>query len=225
MLNFPVRPAAVLVAALLVSASPVAFALKQASPTPAAPVARPAAPPALTATERTQILKDAAKAITAVKTARGNFEQIAPDRTRSTGRFALARPGKVRFEYNAPMAFLIVSDGKTVALQDTELKSTDRVPLGSTPLSLLLDSKLDFDKKAKVESVTREGGVLAIALSDPKGDVEGTLTLLLDEKTKALTGWRVRDGDRNETLVKLSAVETGKTLNPKLFIAKDFDAR
>ena len=209
-------------AALLLTVSPAAFGLKQGQPAVAVAPARPAA---LTAAERAQILKDAAKALSSVKTASGKFQQTAPDASQSTGRFAWSKPGKVRFEYDAPTALLIVANGSTVAIQDTELETTERVPLGATPLAFLLDDKIDFTKKAKVTGVTRETGQFTISLADPKGDVDGTLTLFLDAKTKALTGWQTVDGDGARTLVRLSGIETGKKLNPRLFVAKDFDGR
>jgi outer membrane lipoprotein-sorting protein len=84
-----------------------------------------------------------------VKTARGNFEQYSPDGSFSTGQFAMSRPGKVRFDYDDPVPLVLVSDGTTVALQDADLETTDRVPLSSTPLSLLLSDKLDFEKAGR----------------------------------------------------------------------------
>jgi outer membrane lipoprotein-sorting protein len=204
--------------ALALAASFGPAALSQGAP---ANKAAPAAPAALTAAERKQILNDAAKALVAVKTARGTFEQVAPDASLSTGRFALSRPGKMRFEYDAPVALLLVSDGTTVALQDTELETTERVPLGSTPLALLLDDKIDFEKKAKVTDVRRLKDDIAISLTDPKGKVDGTLTLFLSNKTRALTGWRTVDGTGQATSVKLTVQESGKKLNPRLFIVQD----
>ncbi len=209
-------------AALLISVSPAAFALKQGQP---AVAAAPAKPATMTTAERDQILKDAAKALSAVKTASGKFQQTAPDASLSTGRFAWSKPGKVRFEYDAPTPLLIVANGTTVAIQDTELETTERVPLGATPLGFLLDDKIDFTKKAKVTGVQKQASQYAISLSDPKGDLEGTLTLFLDLKTKALTGWQTVDGDGAKTLVRLTGVETGKKLNPRLFVVKDFNAK
>jgi outer membrane lipoprotein-sorting protein len=204
-------------AAALVAVCVAAPALPQA---PMASPVKPAitAPKALTASERAGILKAAAKTLSAIKTARGNFEQVAPDQSLTTGRFALSRPGKIRFEYAAPSALLIVSDGATVALQDPELETTERLPLGATPLALLLDDKLDFEKKAKVQDVRRSGDDVSITLTDAKGNIDGTLTLFLTGKTQVLTGWRTVDSAGNATSVKLSAVEYGKKLNARLFV-------
>jgi outer membrane lipoprotein-sorting protein len=173
--------------------------------------------------DRSRLLDRASTALAKVKTASGTFEQLAPDYTESTGRFALSRPGKVRFEYDAPTPLLVVSDGTTVALQDSELETTDRVPLGTTPLALLLDDEIDFATEADVLDVTTGNGRVAITLRDPSGEMDGTLTLLMQENDMALTGWRTVDSGGNMTQVQLTDVNYGKRLNPRLFVLKDFD--
>ena len=197
--------------------APLAVSLQGAAP------AAPATTGALSAAERSAILKEVAKALSDVKTAKGKFEQVAPDYSESTGTFALSRPGKVRFDYNDPTPILIVSDGATVAMQDSELETTDRVPLSSTPLSLLLDDSLDFEREAQVLDVIRTNGRIGVTLRDRSGEMDGTLTLVMSDVTKELLGWRTEDSGGNITSVQLSDVEYGKKLNPRLFIMKDFD--
>ena len=158
-----------------------------------------------------------------MKTARGKFEQYSPDGSYSTGQFALSRPGKVRFDYDDPVPLVLVSDGTTVALQDSDLETTDRVPLASTPLSLLLSSNLYFEKEAEVVDVRRMGDQTNITVRDKTGEMDGTLTVVLADN--ALTGWRTVDANGGRTSVLLSSVETGAKLNPRLFILKDFDNR
>lgn len=205
-----------------IATAPLAVSLQDAVPV-APPVTAPATTSALTAQERSAILKSVSQAMTEVRTARGKFEQLAPDYTVSTGSFALSRPGKVRFDYDDPTPILIVSNGATVAMQDSELETTDRVPLSSTPLSLLLDDSLDFENEAQVLDVVRANGRIGVTLRDRSGEMDGTLTLVLSDVTKELLGWRTEDSGGNITSVQLVDVEYGKKLNPRLFILKDFD--
>ena len=211
-------------AAALIMGAPLSMSLKQAPSSPAITAPAPAAAP-LTAAERTKVLKDTAKALAKVKTARGKFEQYSPDGSLSTGQFAMSRPGKVRFDYDDPVPLVLVSDGTTVALQDSDLETTDRVPLASTPLSLLLSDKLDFEKDAEVVDVRRNGDRINITVRDKTGEMDGTLTVVLATSDNALTGWRTVDANGGRTSVMLSDVETGAKLNPRLFILKDFDNR
>ena len=202
--------------------APLAVSLQDAAPAVPA-ITAPTTTTALTEAERSAILRDVSKALSDVKTASGQFEQLAPDYSVSTGTFALSRPGKVRFDYDDPTPLLIVSNGATVALQDSELETTDRVPLGSTPLSLLLDDSLDFETEAQVLDVVRANGRIGVTLQDRSGEMDGTLTLILSETTRELLGWRTEDSGGNITSVQLIGVEYGKKLNPRLFILKDFD--
>ncbi len=210
-------------AAALFAGAPLLPALKQAPSSPA--VVTPLASAQLSGAERSQALKDASKALAGVKTARGRFDQLAPDGALSTGQFAMQRPGKVRFDYDDPVPLLMVSDGTTVALQDSDLETTDRVPLRSTPLSLLLSDRLDFESQADVLEVRRADGRTHITVQDRTGEMEGTLTLILAAADNALIGWRTTDSGGGVTSVMLSDVETGSRLNPRLFILRDFDNR
>lgn len=217
MLNF----LASLGAITAIATSPFAMGLQATEA--AAPAPQITQPAGLSDADRSRLLDRASTALAKVKTASGTFEQLAPDYTESTGRFALSRPGKVRFEYDAPTPLLVVSDGTTVALQDSELETTDRVPLGTTPLTLLLDDEIDFATEADVLDVTTGNGRVAITLRDPSGEMDGTLTLLMQENDMALTGWRTVDSGGNMTQVQLTDVNYGKRLNPRLFVLKDFD--
>ncbi|WP_321487881.1 outer membrane lipoprotein carrier protein LolA [uncultured Hyphomonas sp.] len=212
---------AALVAAAALAGTPLALA-RQATPE-AAPTQITAAPAGMTAAQRTALLKEIAASMEKVKTASGRFDQLAPDFTTSSGSFAISRPGKVRFDYDAPSPLLIVANGTTVAMQDSELETTDRVPLGSTPLAMLLDDDLDFETDAEIVDVSESGDETAVTLRDPDGEMDGTLTLLFKGADHDLTGWRTIDSAGNLTQVELHDVVTGKKINPRLFIVTDFD--
>lgn len=212
---------AALVAAAALAAAPLALA-RQGTPE-AAPTKITAAPAGLSAEQRTALLSEIAASMEKVKTASGRFDQLSPDYTTTSGSFAISRPGKVRFDYDAPSPLLIVANGTTVAMQDSELETTDRVPLGSTPLALLLDDDLDFNTEAEIVDVAELGEKVEVTLRDPDGEMDGTLTLLFNGPKHDLTGWRTMDSAGNLTQVELHDVETGKKLNPRLFIVKDYD--
>lgn len=178
-------------------------------------------PSVVTGPLRAEILEDAARALAAVTTAEGRFVQIAPDYSISEGKFYLRRPGRVRFEYDEPVPILIVADGATVAIEDRDLETQDRVPLRTTPLALLLDDALDFETRANILNVRKAGGQIGIAMSDRSGETEGVLELILDAETYALQAWRTEDAAGGVTTVSLQEVETGTRINPRLFRIED----
>lgn len=189
------------------------------------PVNEPAIQPAprteLTASERQEILDKAASALAAAKTAKGRFTQVAPDGSVTRGDFALRRPGRMRFDYDDPTPILIVSDGATVAMEDSELETVDRVPLGSTPLGMILSEKLDFENKARVVDVSRGNSQVSITVEDRSGEAEGQLTMYFDRATYQLKSWQALDANRQTTLVALENVQTNVGVDPRLFILED----
>src|SRR3954452_15199327 len=60
--------------------------------------------------------------------AKGRFTQTDPAGRATQGTFFLKRPGKARFEYDAPSGLVVVSDGSAVTVADARLQSFTRYP-------------------------------------------------------------------------------------------------
>lgn len=167
------------------------------------------------------ILDRVSAALTSVRTAQGNFVQTNGDGSVTTGTFALNRPGRMRFDYDDPTPILIVSNGTTVAMEDSELETVDRVPIGSTPLGLILSTDLRFDEDVEVLSVLQNEDRIGVRVSDATGELEGTLTMVLDAANYDLLGWLATDGNLQTTVVDLLDVEKNVRLDPRLFRLDD----
>ena len=74
----------------------------------------------------------------------GNFEQVNSNNKRSTGRFYVQRPGKLRFDYAPPSTLRLVADGHFLAIEDSSLKTVEKYPIKSTPFRLLLGEGVDL---------------------------------------------------------------------------------
>lgn len=183
----------------------------------------PVDPSIVSPTESRAILKAAENALARVETAQGRFMQLDVNGGISEGAFALQRPGRMRFDYDDPVPILIASDGTTVAMRDDELETVDRVPLGTTPLDLLLSNTVDFERDTDVIRVQKANGMVAITVADPSGDADGQLSLIFDAGSYDLISWRVVDANGGVTSVRLSDIQTGMSLNPRLFIVRDFE--
>ena len=169
------------------------------------------------------ILSDASDALAAARTARGDFIQTNADLSVVSGTFALNRPGRMRFDYDDPTPVLIVSDGTTVAMEDSELETVDRVPIGSTPLGLLLSTRLNVEQDVDVLRIARRGEEVDITVRDTSGELEGTLTMVFAGVTYDLMGWVTRDGNDQKTEVDLINVETNIRVDPRLFRINEDD--
>lgn len=156
--------------------------------------------------------------LNSVETYRARFTQIAPDFSASTGILSIRRPGRLRFEYDAPSPLLVVADGTTVAIEDADLETVDRVPLRSTPLWWILKPDVNLAEDANVTDVWQEDGYIYVAARDRNEEMDGTALFAFNPESYALEEWFVTDSLGYTTRVSLSDVETGMRLNPRLFV-------
>lgn len=171
--------------------------------------------------DESRALANANEALNAISTAKGRFEQIDPSGARSEGSFYLSRPGKMRFEYDDPNPVTLVSDGTTVAIEDRDLETVDRVPLASTPLGLILRKNADLAEHANILAVTDKGEFISVRLSDKSGEAEGELELYFTADTYKLAKWITLDAYGQQTRVSLLDIEEGMNLSPRLFRVED----
>lgn len=180
---------------------------------------------ALTGAARDTAIADVTRAVNTVTRLQGRFSQTDPDGTVVTGQFWLQRPGKLRFEYDAPSPLLMVSDGSTVAVQDRRLNSVDRFPLRSTPLWFLLKERVDLATEVSVAEAVRREGKLYLTMRDRAREAEGQLTVVFEERDRSLEEWTVRDGQNRSTRVRLVSSSVPARIDPRLFILRDPPSR
>jgi len=123
----------------------------------------------------------------------GDFRQVSPNGAVSTGKIWLQRPGKVRFEYDAPSPLLIVSDGVTLVQNDRQLETFDRVPLSATPLNYFLKENINLAEDTEVIGLQKLPGQWIVTARDGSGQQEGAITLVFDSETLALHTWIIAD--------------------------------
>src|SRR5690242_12984618 len=97
--------------------------------------------PTLTPQDRTDIARIEAY-LNGLKTVKARFLQVAPDGSTSEGIAWIERPGRMRFQYDPPSPLLLVAGHGLVVFHDRLLQQTTNIPLGSTPLGLLLRDNL-----------------------------------------------------------------------------------
>jgi outer membrane lipoprotein-sorting protein len=135
----------------------------------------------------------------------------------SSGRFYLARPGKLRFEYDPPAPALVIADGKRVTVRDLKMKTDYRAKIGETPLRLLLKADVDLATDANITAVEHDGDQLAITAMETKGYGQGQITFIFKDPGLELQRWIVLDPTGAQTTVTLSGIENGPILEASLF--------
>ena len=156
-----------------------------------------------------------------VSTLEGTFVQIGHDGELSEGLFYMRRPGRIRFEYKPPNPALVVADGTWVGVYDTRLNTLDRIPLGSTPLDLLLSKRVNFRDNNAVRSIERAPGLMRVTAIDPDAPDQGSITMVFAEAPLELRQWIVVDAQGLTTTVALSEMRSHVKLDPTLFFIED----
>ena len=154
------------------------------------------------------------------KTLTGQFVQVGPRGNVSNGVFYISKPGKMRFEYNPPSPYLIVSDGTWVVIMKRKNQHPDHYPLSSTPLKLVLSKNVDLMKQARILDVKSEEGAIKLTLAAKNKAVPGKLTLTYSEKKSEIEEWAVIDGEGRRTTISLSEISAGGDHAASLFKVK-----
>jgi outer membrane lipoprotein-sorting protein len=152
---------------------------------------------------------------------KGRFTQFDARGRQTQGDFYLKRPGKVRFAYDAPASMLLVSDGGTVNIWDSKLKTFESYPLRMTPLGLFLAKEIRLDRGVVVTGVRRYADGFTVLARDGKKETDGEIALTFSDSPMALREWVVTDAQRQKTRVMLSGLAPAPGLDPKLFVLRD----
>ncbi|PCH93704.1 MAG: cell envelope biogenesis protein LolA [Rhodobacteraceae bacterium] len=158
--------------------------------------------------------------------AKSAFTQVNPDNTLSKGTFMIRRPGRMRFEYDAPNPALVVASSGQIAVFDKKSISGPQVfPIAKTPLGLILKKNVDLGASGMVIRHVQEGPSTKVTAQDPKHPQYGNIQLVFTANPIELRQWIVTDQSGNKTTVVLGALDKEAHLPLSLFnqtaIARD----
>jgi outer membrane lipoprotein-sorting protein len=156
--------------------------------------------------------------LSSLQTLVGNFVQVASDGSKTKGDFYIQKPGKLRFEYDAPSQIAVVADGSSLVVRDTKLATQDVYPLSQTPLRFLLSDRIDLLKDTNVVSITADDVFVSVTIEE-KNLLVGTsrLMLMIGTKDGQLKQWTVTDPQGYDTTVAVYNLDTSKKVDPGLF--------
>jgi outer membrane lipoprotein-sorting protein len=156
--------------------------------------------------------------LSSLQTLVGNFVQVGPDGSKTTGDFYIQKPGKVRFEYDPPSAVELIADGSSLAVRDKKLATQDIYPLSQTPLRYLLSDRIDLMKDTNVVSVTSDDLYISVTIEEKQALI-GTsrLMLMVGAKDGQLKQWTVTDPQGYDTTVAIYNLDSTKKVDPNLF--------
>lgn len=188
---------------------------------PLAALSRAAVPPpsAMLTPQDAVDLRRVAAYLNGIRTMTARFRQISSGGVAS-GSLWLARPGRMRFEYDPPSPILLIADRFYVYYVDKQLAEMSKVGLKSTPAWFLLRDPISFDDLI-VTRFERGANGLAVTVVEPAEPDNGSLTMVFGSDSLALRQWTIIDQQRKTTTVSISDTQFGVALDPELFVYQD----
>ena len=157
-----------------------------------------------------------------LQTLEANFIQVSPSGDVSNGKIYLDLPGKMRIDYENPNNLLITCQGFWIVIQDRDTKTTNNVPLKSSPFSIFLQDKSilnneNFNTKYGVTS-----GVISLEIKSQEKDKLEGIVLEFSENPFNLKKWIILDTFGESTTVLIQDAKYNNELSHLLFFPIDF---
>jgi outer membrane lipoprotein-sorting protein len=158
--------------------------------------------------------------LNSIRTMYARFQQLSSNGGTATGQLWMARPGRMRFEYDPPMQILLLADMFYVYFVDKELAEMSKVGLKSTPAWLLLRDPITFDDLV-VTRFERSSNAFRFTVVKKDEPDNGSLTMVFSDRPLTLRQWSIVDQQRKTTTVSLYDERLGVALDPELFVYQD----
>jgi outer membrane lipoprotein-sorting protein len=158
--------------------------------------------------------------LSAIVTMDARFLQVANGRM-AEGRVTMARPGKMRIDYDPPVPVQMIANGIWVLYFDKKLNQTSYIPAARTPLAVLLRDRVKLDDKVTVTKVERSPSAARISLVLSDSPESGTLTVVFEDAPLRLVKWELLDAAGTQIEVALLDPRFGVPLDHAQFDIAD----
>ena len=155
--------------------------------------------------------------LNSIHSLKSGFIQLEPDGQLDQGEFLLAKPGKLRFEFNPPNPTLIVATGGKIYVQNSRLNTVDSYDVSDVPLDLLLNDIVNLKANSAVTGIDIQNDALVVHARTFANRQQGNITLVFSYPQIELRQWTVKDNQGGTTMVALHNPEVGATIDDSLF--------
>jgi len=142
-----------------------------------------------------------------------NFIQTI-DHKNENGKCIIKYPKKIWCEYDNSNKKIIVSNGRSLVIKNSNKGNYYIYHLNKTPLEYLLDKKYLISKMKILEPREIDGKYLNFKFFENNNEVN----IFFDKKSLNLVGWQTEDIYQNLAVTFISSVKTNQKINNKIFI-------
>ena len=152
----------------------------------------------------------------------GSFSQTVKSKKKSqssSGSFQILRPGLFKWTYSKPYEQVIVGDGKTIWLYDTELKQVTKSgqdqTIGDSPAAILSNKDALESSYTLKEDGSSNG--IDYVLATPKRNNAGYQFIRIGFKGDVLSAMELKDSFGNQTTIRFGSINTKPGLSRSHF--------
>lgn len=153
-----------------------------------------------------------------IKTLSATFVQMASNGSSAEGKIYIAKPNKIRMEYNDPTSVLIVGDGSYIIYNDKELDQVTHIDYDDIPATLILANNLKIDgHNLKISDFYSDSGTMIVTLEYPQKPDISPITLTFEKDPFELKQWKIVDPQSVEVTVSIYDSVKDSSLDENLF--------
>ena len=157
-----------------------------------------------------------------LNTLEANFVQVSPSGSVSNGKLFLKLPGKLRIDYKNPRNLLITSNGYWIVIQDRDIKTTNNIPVKSSPFAILLEKKSFLSNENFKTDYSINAGIISLKIQSKNENKQESLILEFSEHPFSLKKWIIQDSFGENTTVLIQNAKYNNELSHLLFFPIDF---
>ena len=102
------------------------------------------------------------------------------------------------------------------------LKTTNNIPIKSSPFSILIEKKFDFENKSLITYLTNKSGIISLRITNSGNKKSEGLILEFSEKPFSLKKWLIKDTFGEITTVLIQKAKYNNKLSHLLFFPDNF---
>ena len=155
-------------------------------------------------------------------TLEADFIQVSPSGNVSNGKIYIDLPGKLRLDYENPNSLLITCKGFWIVIQDRSTKTTNNIPVKSSPFAILLENKSILSNQNIKTDYSTEAGVISLKIKSKNNDKQESLVLEFSENPFSLKKWVITDSLGENTTVLIQNAKYNNKLSHLLFFPENF---
>lgn len=153
-----------------------------------------------------------------IKTLQATFVQTASNGSSAEGKIYIAKPNRIRMEYNDPTSVLIVGDGDYIVYNDKDLDQVTHIDYDDIPATLILANDIKIDgTNLKISDYYKDAGSTTVTLEYPNKKDISPITLTFSNSPIELKQWRIIDPQSVEVTVSVYDAVKDAEISPEIF--------